>query len=622
MLDYTISWQLKLLYTFPLGAAAALLLGLIAYVWRRRDTAGAWQLMVLSLAGAIWSAGYALELGMAQQPIALFWAKLQYFGIVSAPVAWLLFAWEYGDRARRPTRAVVLLLALVPLLTLALVWTNEAHGLIWPSVTLETGTTIPMLRFDHGPAFWMINIYAQICLLAGSALLVRGVLRAPRIFARQIAALTGAIVAPWVGNLIYVLGLNPLQNLDLTPFGIVIAALLGTLGLWRYRLLDIVPIARDLVLDRVAECILVLDAQQRAVDGNAAAWRFLGTQPSVAIGQPATAVLHDWPELARHAHADQQLSAEETAERDGMLNVFDVYGAPIFGRQGQVSGWLLSWRDISALKRSEAALRQQNAELLELQAALVQAKESAEAANRAKSTFLANMSHELRTPLTAILGYANLIHLEASERGDATLLHDLAAIQTSGAHLLGLISGLLDLAKLEAGKVELAIELVLLAELAASLLTTVQPLVAKNQNQLLIEGLDTFETLQTDALKLSQVLLNLLGNAAKFTEHGTITLRVRHEPPNAPGDDAHAGWACFDVIDTGVGIGPELLPQLFAEFAQGDNARKYGGTGLGLTLSRRLCHLLGGELHVHSQLGVGSTFTVRLPLQPQAEPVA
>ncbi len=619
MLEQSLSLQLTLLYTLPLIAATALLLGLIGYIWRRRHVPGGWQLILLGCAGAIWSAFYALELAMAAQPIAVLWAKFQYVGIVTVPVAWLLFAWGYGGRTRQPSRTVLLLLWVVPLVTLALVWTNELHHLVWPNISLDTSALIPVLKFAHGPVFWINNIYAQICMLLGAILLVRGFLRAPRIFVRQVAALISIVMAPWLGNVIYILGLNPLKNLDLTPFGIAVAAIVATFGFWRYRVLDIVPIARDLVLDQIVECILVLDAQQRVVDGNAAAWRFLNAQPGPSVGQSIAVVLQEWPELARHLRAYTQLSAEETAARDGMMSFFEVYSTPVLNRQGQVSGWLLSWRDISALKRSEAALRQQNAELLALQSELVQAKDSAEAANRAKSVFLANMSHELRTPLTAILGYTNLIHLEATMREDAALLRDLDAIQISGAHLLNLINSLLDLAKLEAGKVEIFIEAALLSQLLDSVVTTVQPLVAQNHNTLVVESECPSKIVYTDIVKMSQVLLNLLSNAAKFTEHGTITLRVRNEIPSPADPAAPDGWMCFDVIDTGIGIDPELLPRLFVEFLQGDNARKYGGTGLGLTLSRRLCHLLGGDLRVESDLGHGATFTARVPILSQAE---
>jgi PAS domain S-box-containing protein len=402
------------------------------------------------------------------------------------------------------------------------------------------------------------------------------------------------------------------------PFAPALAGLAVTLGTWRSRFLDIVPIARAQLIERMPDCILLLNDEGRVLDCNAAMRRFVGTSAAALRGQPVALALARWPELHTYVGAMDDVQAEVVLDRAGTRATLDLNVTPLYGRRCQIRGRLIVWRDISRLKQSEIALRHQNEELVELQGELLHAKEAAEAANRAKSSFLANMSHELRTPLTAILGYTQLIQMHASDTGDQVLAHDLDAIEESSSHLLRLINGLLDLAKLEAGKMELVFEELLIRDLVTRVATSVQPLIAKNGNRLVIEHEQAPEIMLGDVTRLRQVLLNLLGNAAKFTSQGTITLRIYRETDSDTAEQVEfeaAGWVRFEIADTGIGIAPDRLPALFEEFAQADRdtAHKYGGTGLGLRLSRHLCQLMGGEITVTSDFGRGSTFVVRLP---------
>jgi signal transduction histidine kinase/CheY-like chemotaxis protein len=253
----------------------------------------------------------------------------------------------------------------------------------------------------------------------------------------------------------------------------------------------------------------------------------------------------------------------------------------------------------------EEQVAQRSDELLKANTHLLLAKEKAEEANRAKSTFLANMSHELRTPLNAILLYSELLVDEVRERGMGELVPDLSKIQSAGKHLLSLIDDILDLSKIEAGRMNVFFEDCDMSSLLHDIETTVQPLVAKNRNTLTVEIDPSITRIHTDLRMLRQILYNLLNNAAKFTEDGQITFKVL----------ADENFVRFEIHDSGIGMTEEQAQRVFHEFTQADESttRRFGGTGLGLSLSRKLTTILGGELTVESTLGQGSTFTLRIP---------
>jgi signal transduction histidine kinase/CheY-like chemotaxis protein len=237
-------------------------------------------------------------------------------------------------------------------------------------------------------------------------------------------------------------------------------------------------------------------------------------------------------------------------------------------------------------------------------------------ASQAKSDFLANMSHELRTPLNAIIGYSEMLQEEAVEAGDPRSVPDLQKINAAGKHLLELINAVLDLSKIEAGKMDLYLETFGVPAVVRDIAAVIQPLADKNGNRLEVQCDPAVGSMRADLTKLRQALFNLLSNACKFTDHGTVTLTVSRQTEPA------GEWLTFSVRDTGIGLTAEQLGRLFQEFSQADasTTRKYGGTGLGLALSRRLCRLMGGDLTVESVPGAGSTFTIRLPARA-AEPL-
>ncbi len=288
---------------------------------------------------------------------------------------------------------------------------------------------------------------------------------------------------------------------------------------------------------------------------------------------------------------------------DGLWRHMDVAAVPILDEEGDVKEWVGQHTDITERKLGE----------LELSAA----KDAAEAANRAKSAFLANMSHELRTPLSAVIGYSEMMEEELEDAGQPQLLGDLRKIESNARHLLSLINDVLDLSKIEANRMDTFAETVDVAALMRDVAMTVEGLAKAKNNDLVLDLADDLGTMRTDAVKLRQCLFNLLGNAAKFTENGGITLEVRRE---GAGPD---GTLVAAVRDTGIGMTAEQVGRLFQRFAQADETttRKFGGTGLGLAITRAFARLLGGDIVVESVPGEGTAFTMTLPAtMPETTP--
>ena len=257
----------------------------------------------------------------------------------------------------------------------------------------------------------------------------------------------------------------------------------------------------------------------------------------------------------------------------------------------------------------EEKVEQRTADLASAKTEAEEARAVAEEASRAKSTFLAKMSHELRTPLNAIIGYSEMLLEDVEVSGQKKFIPDLQKIGASGQHLLSLINEILDLSKIEAGKMDLYLESLDVKRMIEEVLSTIKLLAEQNENDLKVQWGDNLGTMYADLTKVRQSLFNLLSNACKFTERGTVSLDVSRDTLDG------VDWLTFSISDTGIGMTEEQIGRLFQEFSQAEvsTTRKYGGTGLGLLLSKQFCQMMGGDIAVESELGIGSTFTIRLP---------
>jgi signal transduction histidine kinase len=357
------------------------------------------------------------------------------------------------------------------------------------------------------------------------------------------------------------------------------------------------------IVDTVREPLLILDTTSRVQSANRSFYQAFQVSPAetenrlfyeLGSGQ------WDIPELKSFL--------EDVIRKDSVFNNFQVeHHFPAIGRrvmllnarklQGGNHGELLvlSMEDVTERRHSEEAV--------------VKAKEAAESASKTKSLFLANMSHEIRTPLNAILGYSELLQEELAERELGQFVADLEKIHGAAKHLLALINDILDLSKIEAGKMDLFLESFDVITMINEVASIIRPLADKNGNTLHVERASNVAMMHADQIKVRQGLFNLLSNAVKFTHKGNITIGIDRQSFDG------REWITFRVSDTGIGLSSEQIARLFTDFTQADTliAREFGGTGLGLALTRRFCERMGGAVTVRSVLGAGSVFTIQLP---------
>ena len=575
------------------------------------------------LAGiTVWLLAYTWELSTLSLSFKILASKVQYFGIATVPTAWLMYTVSYARLDRQFTPVYRWLLSLEPALITVLVWTNDTHHLIWESVRLvPISADLAAMQISYGPLFPLHVVYSYTLIIWATTLLLRTLRQSSGAYRSHIVTLILSAGAPWLGNMLYLfhrfpplgtsrpnlVGLEGLWLVDWTPFGFLITGLAVSWGRWRFQLWDTAPIARNALFEDMRDGLLVLDRFSRVVDINPALQDILGLPLSKVMGQPANRILAPWP-LLLHQLASGQQRVTHQQQYGASPRWHEVRLSPLFNARNEILGQLLEWRDVTAQKTIEIEL--------------ARAKDKAESANRAKSHFLATISHEFRTPLSAILGYSELLKEESRLRGYTDLIDDLDTIHSAGSNLLALINNVLEFSKVEAGKGSVFAEHFDVIALVIEVSKIAEPLMQRNKNQLQVDYSEEIQPIYSDPAKIRQILLNILSNAAKFTVSGTVQLSVRplaqHEVERVVTNSAVTpapDWIRFQIQDTGIGMSEAQLQRVFEAFVQAEEStsQHYGGTGLGLALSRSFCQMIGGVISVESVPGKGSTFTVDLP---------
>jgi PAS domain S-box-containing protein len=569
----------------------------IAFVVRARSRALARDPFLLGLVmGAVWALNYALDLSTDSYPQKLLLLRLRFTFLPFYPLLWAetVYRFARGQKLFPGWRMAAVL--TVPVLTAVFAWLPASAAplaLLRPDLHLDLSGSLPVLRFDFGP--WAV-FYGALS-LAVLAVAVLALLRyrgeSPWDRAGQWLVLA-AFGLGGAFNALQALDLSPTPGINYAPifapftFGLVAVALI------RGRLLDLAPVARTALIESLEELLIVIDAEHRVIDLNRAACAILAIAPEKVWGESVEALLGHWPAVIDRLRS----GAPGRSEVRRGSTVYELTLLPVIDRRQRTQARILMLRDITARKRDEEALRR--------------AKEEAEAGNEAKSRFLATMSHEIRTPMNGVMGFTQILHstpLDAEQREYVKL------IEQSGQSLLLVIDDILDYSKITSGDTTLAAVPCYVAVLVGQACEAVRPRVNRKGLTLQWEiAPDVPGKIESDPRRLGQILAKLLDNAVKFTEQGGIEVRVACLGRQTRTEGGDRCTLVFAVSDTGIGIEPLALERIFQPFVQADTSttRKYGGTGLGLPIARRLCELLGGELTVASQPGQGATFVARV----------
>src|SRR5829696_1676598 len=601
-----------------LVAGAVLVTAAIVYVWRPRSTTTIAGLLAVLAGAVVWSVCSALELSADDLAGRESWGDLKYVGVCLLPPAYLAFVLQCGGRTRWP-RWLGPVLALEPAAVLLLLAFDATHDLVrwYPAAEAAAASEVA----EAGPLFWPHLIYNTAIIWIGTVLLVVTLSRMSGLHRHQSMLLVAAIVLPIILNLLFNLRVEPFRQVDLTPFAFVLTTAVLVWGVYQFSLLDLRPVARSEIFRTISDPVLVLDPGGRVLDANPAAGRLAGRSVAEAVGRPVADLLPTWSAEVTGALADGAARArpEGSGEPRGGApvnrevsldgRIYDLAISALPERQRQPGGHLVVARDVTERRQVEerlcAALNHERVATDRLAVALERERAAAEhlrALDGQKSAFLQAVSHDLRTPLASVLGISLTLQRSRGRLPEAETGDLLGRLAVNARRLDRILTGLLDLDKLDRGIVELRRERVDLAGLVAGV-------VSEAADELLDAHPVSLELapapVLADAAKVERIVENLLANAARHTDPGTpIWVRV------APGD--RGALLCVD--DAGPGIPAEHRESIFRPFSRGSGGATYApGSGVGLALVAQLVSLHDGHAWVEDRAGGGASFRVLLP---------
>jgi signal transduction histidine kinase len=582
------------LLSLILFLAALLDFALILAIWRRRRAPGAIPFIIYLSSASIWVLGTAFEVGATNLNTIILFGKIEYLGVVTTGVLWLLFTLNFSGSSWWKRSALIIPLCLVPLFTLIMIWTNDSHGLIWSRVSFTTSQLGSIANWEHGKLFWLNPIYQYLLYLAGLVIMLRFGLIRPRRQLKQISALLCGTFIPFIGNIIYTTGSSPLKGFDFTTFCIFIGAIVYTITIFNLKFLNVIPVAYETLVHSIPEGILVLDEQDQVIETNSTASAFLRQKSSALIGLNLNKALSV---LNIRIHTDGPSDPDEISKTSDRNTVhLLVKKVDLLNKRKQLIGKLVMLTDITDLTNTQHKLESLLNEERELRGKL-------EMEIQKRSQYTRAIVHELRTPLTSIIASSDLLEDQIKEKLNAALVKN---VQRSALNMEKRVNELFELARGEMGLLTIEAVPMDMTVLIKQVVSEIQP-VAANQGIALSADLPNSTLIvMGDQGRLRQVLINLLSNALKYTQQGQIIIKAVTDA---------GGVALIQVEDSGKGIQASEMGTLFNPYERTLNEKwKSSGLGIGLALCKIYIELHHGIIRAESQVGKGTTISFSLPL--------
>ncbi len=579
---------------------------ILIYAWRQRKVPEIAALLVMISCVAGWLVFNTLELIAASPAMTMVWARISYLFIATTPTAWFVFVLVYtgaGDALRSPGFWAI---ALIPVATVALAWTNGVHGLVWRDVAYVPVNGLLAMRVEHGPWFWVYASFGYSLVGLGAFLIVIRHFRAQSLYRYQSRWLVAGALIPVIVNIVYVTDLIPGLQKDFTPVGFALAGLAFAVGIFRFRLFDIKPVARVALVDTLSDPVITLDRLDRVVDLNPAALTmFTGLTAERSpdlIGRPMDTALGSFPSLVSLLQRAEATHADVLLERASISQSYDVRVSNLLNTHGQRLGRVIVLRDITERKQAEAALRRHMAEL--------------EASNEQLDAFAHTVAHDLKGPLSTMIGYTEVLLSYLDTLPPEDVKEQLEMLREGGYSMARIVDALLLLARTRQ-QTELVVEPLDMAFVVNDALERVAPLVVGQD--VTLTAPPSWPQALGYAPWVVEVWVNYLSNAIKYGgKPPCVTLGCEALAAGEGTDgrvapeDASPAFFRFWVRDNGPGLTAEEAVRLFTPFTRLQPTRA-AGHGLGLTIVRRIVERLGGRVGVESQAGQGSTFWFTLP---------
>lgn len=575
-------------YAAPLFIGGGIM-GIVAILsWRRRTIRGAIPMLLLALASAFYAVGYAFELGSSTLKDVQFWLSVEYIGVSTGPMLVLVMALTFTGHRRALTPLTCAALLILPAITVLLAWTDAGHTWIWRGMALKPAGRYFVVSFTPGGWYWVNVAYTWLTILGGMGVLVWTYSRTVGLYRKQIAIIVGGCAIPPFVYVFYLTGLTP-SHLDLTPYALCLTSLTVAWGMYEYHVLDIVPVAREAVLNSLEDAVLVIDSQGRVVDFNAVTGRLTRLTLAESIGRPADEVFAEWAGVFAPYRSVIFARQEIELEIDGEKHRFDMRISPLAGRANRPEGRLFVFHDITDRVRAE---REREKLIEELEA------------------FSHTVAHDLKNPLMIIGGYAEVLldHYDVlpEDEKKELLTHILAGSENANRIIdaLLLLAGVRLQEKVESGPVDMSGVVHKVQDRLLALIDQQHAEIVQPESWPLVVGYAPW---------IEEIWVNYVSNAISYGGR----------PPRVElGYDAsESKMLRFWVRDNGSGLTAEQQARLFRPFTRLDQA-KITGHGLGLSIVQRIAERLEGQVGVESTPGRGSLFFFTLPAAKNAQPAS